>query len=158
MKKPEKWFEALAWEKQWWDDCTNTYNEEKKQLHYASLMGLDQFKEIIPRTKQGFQFNLRGKSILDIGGGPISLLLKCVNFSKAVVVDPCNFPGWILERYKAHNIGFINNPAEEIELSGFDEVWIYNVLQHVIDPEEVLMLAKKTGKVVRIFEWVNTAL
>lgn len=156
LKKSTKWLEAMGWEKQWWDNCVNTYNEEIKQLQYASLMGLDQFKEVISRIGQGFQFNLRGKSILDIGGGPISLLLKCVNFSKAVVVDPCKFPDWVLERYKAHNIEFINKPGEEIDLQGFDEVWIYNVLQHVIKPGEVLKRTKKAGKIIRIFEWINT--
>lgn len=156
LEKPTEWFKALNWEKEWWDDCANTYNEEIKQLQYATLMGLDEFKETIPRIGQGFQFNLRGKSILDIGGGPISLLLKCVNFSRAVVVDPCSFPDWILERYKAHGIEFVNKRAEDIDFQDFDEVWIYNVLQHVVDPDEVLKRAKKAGKVVRIFEWINT--
>ena len=158
LKKPLEWFKALNWEKNWWNDCTNTYNEEIKQIRYASLMGLDQFKETIPRIKQGFQFNLKGKSVLDIGGGPVSLLLKCVNFKKAVVVDPCKFPDWILERYKMHNIEFVNKPAEEIDFKDFDEVWIYNVLEHVIDPDEVLKRAKKAGKIVRIFEWTNTGM
>ena len=156
MKKPPEWEKALNWEREWWGDCTNTYNEEIKQLQYATRMGLDQFREKTPRIGQGFRFNLRGKSILDIGGGPVSLLLKCSNFSRAVVVDPCKFPDWILERYKVHDIEFINSPAEEIDLSGFDEVWIYNVLQHVVDPDEVMKRAKKAGKVVRMFEWINT--
>lgn len=157
LKKSTMWLKAVGWEKHWWGDCANTYHEEIKQLKYASLMGVNQSMEVVPRIGQGFQFNLKGKSVLDIGGGPISLLLKAANFGRAVVVDPCEFPDWILERYKAHGIEFINKPAEEVDLHGFDEVWIYNVLQHVIDPDEVLKRAKKAGKVVRIFEWVNTA-
>ena len=31
---------------------------------------------------------IKPKSVLDIGGGPVSLLLKCENFKKAIVVDP----------------------------------------------------------------------
>lgn len=156
MERTKTWLKANEWEREWWSDCANTYDEEAKQLHYASHMGLDQYRETNKISGQGFQFNLKGKSILDIGGGPVSLLLKCVNFNRAVVVDPCKFPNWIMERYKAHGIEFINKPAEEINLYGFDEAWIYNVLQHVIDPTEVVEKAKKAGKIVRIYEWVNT--
>ena len=156
MKKTEKWLEAVEWERRWWGDCANTYDEEIKQLEYASLMGLNQYREVSQGSGQNTQFNLRGKSVLDIGGGPVSLLLKCVNFKRAVVIDPCKFPAWVVERYKTHNIEFVNKPAEEVALKDFDEVWIYNVLQHVADPDEVMWRAKEAGKVVRIFEWVDT--
>lgn len=158
MRKTKKWLEANEWEKRWWGDCANTYNEEQKQMYYASLIGLDEYKEpvkVLGQEKNTFQFNLRGKSVLDIGGGPVSLLLKCTNFKGAVVVDPCEFPAWVKMRYKALNIEFVNKCAEEICYSNFDEVWIYNVLQHVIDPDEVARRAKRAGKVVRIFEWVD---
>ena len=156
MEKTKEWIEAQEWERQWWGSCTNTWDEEQKQLQYATLMGLDEYKEISKISGQTNQFNLQGKTILDIGGGPVSLLLKCVNFNKAVVVDPCKFPDWVLERYKSHNVEFVNICAEEIDFQGFDEVWIYNTLQHVIDPGEVVARAKKAGKVIRIFEWINT--
>lgn len=155
MKKPEKWRKASAWEKEWWGDCSNTYDEEQKQLQYASFIGLDRYKEVSKTSGQSNQFNLKGKSILDIGGGPISLLLKCINFKRAVVVDSCKFPAWVLERYKSHGIEFVNKCAEEIDFNGFDEVWIYNVLQHVINPERVIKRAKLAGELVRIFEWVE---
>lgn len=148
------WVKANEWERSWWGDCSNTIGEEIKQFYYATLMGLDSYKK--ENHKGGFRFDLRGKSVLDIGGGPVSLLLKCGNFKKAVVVDPCNFPKWVGERYKTHNIEFINKPAEEIDLKDFDEVWIYNCLQHTKDPEKIIKNALKAGKVVRIFEWINT--
>ena len=37
-----------------------------------------------------------------------------------------------------------------------DETWFFNVVQHVMDPKEQLELAKKTSKVIRVFEPIGT--
>ena len=37
-----------------------------------------------------------------------------------------------------------------------DETWFFNVVQHVLDPKEQLELAKKTSKVVRVFESIGS--
>jgi hypothetical protein len=37
----------------------------------------------------------------------------------------------------------------------FDEVWIYNCLQHTIDPEKILANARASAKIIRIFEWID---
>jgi len=127
--------------------------EEEKQIIYAKKMGL----KLVGNEKTPYEFNLDGVSILDIGGGPISLLLKCTNFGRAVVADPINYPAWVQDRYQSAGIGFWNIKGEDIRSdSEFDEVWIYNVLQHVEDPQTVVMNAKRAGKLIRIFEWLNT--
>ena len=56
------WEEANKWESTWWGDCTDTVNEEIKQRTYAKKIGLSE--------------DFSDKTILDIGGGPVSLLLK----------------------------------------------------------------------------------
>ena len=38
----------------------------------------------------------------------------------------------------------------------YDEVWIYNVLPHCENPEEIIKIAKEKGKLIRIFEWIDT--
>ena len=93
--------------------------------------------------------------ILDIGGGPVSMLLKTQNISSGTVVDPIEFPSWTVDRYSAHSIDVIVEKGEYINLEGYDEVWIYNVLKDTIDPEKIISNAKKAGKKLRIFEWVN---
>jgi len=74
----EIWQKAQKWEQEWHKNCVNSLNEEQKQIIYARKMGL----VLSPTPKTPFNFDLKGKSILDIGGGPYSLLLKCVNFGK----------------------------------------------------------------------------
>lgn len=140
-------------ESAWWGNCANTFHEEQKQFVYAKRMGL----QAIWGGAHPPTYNLLGRSVMDIGGGPVSLLLKCENRGHSVVVDPGNFPPWVTARYEQCGIGFWHGPAEQIddrELE-FDEAWIYNVLQHVQDPARVIEMARSHARLLRIFEWVD---
>lgn len=146
----EEWQAAQLGEAGYWSSGANMFLEQQKQESYASLMGLDLFKH-------GYWFDLNGMSVLDLGGGPASILLRCVNFSRGVVLDPCGYPNWVRERYKESGIEFVNEQAETYHPDQkFDEAWIYNVLQHVQDPVAVVELAKKAAHRVRIFDWLDT--
>ncbi len=147
-----EWEEATHWESEWWGTCANTFGEEFKQLAYAEKMGMVPFHN----TKSPFNFDLKGKSVLDIGGGPCSLLLKCTNFSEAVVADPCDYPEWTETRYICSGIAVIKAKGEELPLDAkYDEVWIYNVLQHTDDPALILKNARTVSKLIKIFEWID---
>jgi len=145
------WQQAQRWEDSWWDTRINSLYEELKQLTYASKMGLVRS----PSAKTPYRFDLKGLKVLDIGGGPESLLLKCVNV-KGKVVDPLSQPKWVLERYKLAKIEYEQKKAEEITEKGYDEVWIYNCLQHCENPKIIIENAKKAGKLIRLFEWIDT--
>jgi hypothetical protein len=148
----------LTWEANWWGDCCNTLHEELKQVEViAGMMGLAP----IPGKPGGIahppEFDLQGISVLDIGGGPVSLLLKCTNGSGCAVVDPAPYPNWVAARYAAHGVTFRKMRGEEVDLLPFQfaEVWIYNVLQHTDDPRRIIENAKLRAPVLRIFEWVG---
>jgi hypothetical protein len=133
-------------ERSYWGDCCNTYEEDRKHYIYAKYMGL---------KPQGWSFMLNNSSVLDIGGGPTSMLLKCKNLKKGKVVDPISYPKWTVDRYASKNIDVGIYPGEDVNEEGWDETWIYNCLQHTIDPAKIIDNAKKASKVLRIFEWVN---
>lgn len=154
----EFWHKAQEAEVKFWGQGLKTYGEETKQVEiYAPRMRLT--------PKYGnYIFDLEGRSIIDIGCGPTSLLLKCINFSKAYAIDPMPMPDWVKARYEAGNITFLQGMGEDAAarigtadpgVLPFDEVWIYNVLQHTEDPKKVLDSAKQLGKLIRIFEWVD---
>jgi 2-polyprenyl-3-methyl-5-hydroxy-6-metoxy-1,4-benzoquinol methylase len=150
-----EWSDAQGWEASWWGDCTNTFHEEQKQLVYAHRMGL----EALADGGRWPVFDLDGTSVLDLGGGPVSLLLKSRGRGdrRHVVVDPGAYPEWVRERYKLKGIKWSQKPAEDYDAGGrFDEVWIYNVLQHVREPSAVIRTAQKHASRIRIFEWVDT--
>jgi glycosyltransferase involved in cell wall biosynthesis len=148
----QTWEEAQEWELGQWlttcNGCANTWDEERKQRVYCEHMG-------IAFDHRG-QRDLRGKSVLDVGGGPASLLLRTINGGRLAVADPLAYPDWVLGRYEAAGIEYLRLPGEDLAESGWDEVWLYNCLQHVQDPEVVLRNCLSAGKVLRIFEWVDT--
>lgn len=149
------WTEAQQFEKSFWGDCINTFSEELKQREYATRMEL----KLVRTGALGFGYDLGGKRVLDIGGGPVSMLLKCINAPYSVVADPCTFPDWVHSRYSLANIRFVTAPGERLDqlpsLGRFDEVWIYNVLQHTENPAKIISNAKEFAPVLRIFEWVD---
>lgn len=149
----EQWQIAQGHEKNYWGNCQNTFGEEVKQLIYADRMGLVVYDNGI----SSFTLNANNQKILDIGGGPVSMLLKTVNLGEGTVVDPCEYPLWVVARYKEANINYYRLPAEGLPemKEKFDEVWIYNCLQHTIDPEKIVKNAKQVGKLIRLFEWID---
>jgi hypothetical protein len=137
----------LTYETEFWGNCCNTFSEERKHFVYARLMGLTPWADriLIPD----------GLKILDMGGGPVSMLLKTHREVQGVVWDPIVYPSWVKDRYAAKNIELVTANGEDLNREGFDEVWIYNCLQHTIDPEKIVQKCMKAAKVIRMFEWID---
>jgi glycosyltransferase involved in cell wall biosynthesis len=140
----------LIWEERWWGDCTDTSGEEEKQKVYAKYMGLtlnEQNKFIVNGVEK--------IKVIDIGGGPVSMMLKTPQLLEGKVYDPSTYPDWTIKRYKQHNITYVKLGGEQVNEEGYDEVWIYNCLQHTEDPALIIENAKRAGKILRIFEWID---
>ena len=149
------WKNAQKWEADWWNSCANTYGEEEKQILYARRMGL----EFYHNKKSPYNIDMDGKRVIDIGGGPVSLLLKCTGLIEAVVVDPLKMPYWVQLRYEEHGIRLTDEPGEQMKIDGtYDEAWIYNCLQHTANPKNIVENALASAKIVRVFEWINTVI
>lgn len=155
----QEWEDAQAMEASWWGDCTNTYGEETKQRVYARAMGIPE----VPHGPGGFAYDLKGQTVVDIGGGPCSLLLRSVNlgvdkktrYSKAVVIDPCAYPTWVAHRYMMGGISLRRVRGEAPIIGRYDLALIYNCLQHVEDPERIIANARKASKELKMFEWID---
>ena len=143
------WSKTQLLEERWWGNCVNTLAEQVKQKLYVEKMGLtydfSQGQYCIP---------MHGKHVLDIGGGPVSILLMCHDV-KGVVADPLRYPHWVTQRYWTAGIKTQKTKGEDLKETGFDEVWMYNLLQHVDDPEKVVNNARRAGNILRVFDWLN---
>ncbi len=157
MLTRDKWQGTIQqFEAEWWGDCANTYGEETKQIAYAKVMGLD------PGPWKGGDhwplWDFSGKKVIDVGGGPSSMLLKS-SFDTAFVVDPCPYPDWVKYRYSAHGILYRREAAEDalplFPDDAVDVALIYNVLQHTMDPMKIVQEARRVAKRLHIFEWVD---
>jgi len=150
------WERAQTEETAWWGDCVNTFQEETKQLDVAERLGLRAVTQHPQQRGRWPVYDLAGASVIDIGGGPVSLLLKTVGGQRLVVIDPAPYPEWVRLRYAAAGITYSPIPAEDLDATDFDEVWMYNVLQHVHDPAIVVANARAAARRVRFFDWVDT--
>lgn len=147
------WKEAQKWEADWHSRIgTNTFNEERKQFVYAKKMGI----EIYSTPETPYNVKNYGR-ILDLGGGETSLLLKVENPLACVVVDPCDYPYWITERYNYKGIKLVKQKGEDLDksLGIFNNCWIYNCLQHVENPQLIIKNALEVCEELRIFEWID---
>lgn len=103
----------------------------------------------------GMKHDQEGKSILEIGSSDFPVLYFCNNFKNSFVLEPI-LTDILTDLAKSGGFGIINAPAEEAEFPDVDEVWIFNLLQHVQDPDLIIRKAKDHGKVIRFFEPINT--
>ena len=138
--------DTYDFERNYWGDCTNTFDEEQKHYVYAELMGI---------TRNHYSLVAPAPRILDVGGGPVSMLLKTVGLKTGLVWDPIVYPRWTQERYRAKNITAVISRGEDLWETGWDEVWIYNCLQHTDDPAKVIDRCLKAARIIRIFEWID---
>jgi 2-polyprenyl-3-methyl-5-hydroxy-6-metoxy-1,4-benzoquinol methylase len=147
----QSWEQAQEWERRWHGTCQNKVAGEYHQVTFiAPRMGLrSRFQH------DRHEFDMKGKTILDIGGGAASLLLQCVNLRYGKVVDPLQFPDWVYARYECADIDWEIKKGEDITETGYDEAWIYNCLQHVEDPHKVILAARRAARLIRIYEYIN---
>ncbi len=152
MQTKQLWEEAQIWEKNWHNNCVNSYQEETKQLEYAKRMGL-----VVECINGKYPvINFHNKTVIDIGGGPYSLLLKGINL-EGTVVDPLDMPQWCKDRYKIAGINLIQKKAEDfITDEVFDECVAYNLLQHTDNPAKIVSNMLSYSRLVRVFDWINT--
>ena len=139
--------EHFEFERAYWGNCCNTFDEEQKHYVYARLMN-------IPRSHYSLLLQ-PPRTVLDIGGGPVSMLLKCKGLVTGKVIDPITYPKWTQLRYADHNIDVQVQRGEDVCERGWDEVWIYNCLQHTDDPQLIIANAKRAGRKLRLFEWID---
>jgi len=118
----------------------------KAYRHYFKFVGLGQ--------------DLHGLNVIEVGPADFPALAHCKNWGTAIIVEP--MPSEILENTcKEQNITLVTKPFEDcIPLDfgaweGTTEVWLFNVLQHVIDPNLFIGVAKTFADRIRFFEPID---
>jgi len=95
-----------------------------------------------------------GATVIDIAGGPWPLASSALGLRWGVsiyeVIDPAEYP-------EAERVDRVRVCAEDYDGPRRIEVWGYNVLQHVRDPERVMAVARtKAYRRIRWFDVVDT--
>jgi len=99
------------------------------------------------------------RTVLDVASGPLSLLFDYPPRAGSTALDPLPFGGFEAA-YEAAKIERVRTTAEEYApTQRWDEVWMYNCLQHVLRPDEVVArLTRWARSRIRIFEWIDQPL
>lgn len=129
--------------------------EERKQHYYSYEEGVAHYKKSYDNYLKylGTDYNHEGKTIVEIG---------CADFPALQHVTADN--KWVCEPMPSqhlklicisHDIGLISKPVEKAILPLSDEIWLLNVLQHVIDPDTFIDKCKASTKLIRFFEPLN---
>jgi len=141
----------------------NKKNKHEEELSFWSyypshLCELDKqsfcAKQVGLLDQTSYVIDLQGKSVLEVGAGPNGLCLRASN-GRRKIIDAADYPEWVWKRYEYFGVEYENIMAEDMNESGWDEVWLINCMQHTDNPDKVMDNIKKAGKVLRIFEWLN---
>lgn len=140
----ERWDKAQIGEKKFHEQ----ESLEKSYEHYKNTFNY-YFKYLDINNE-----DLKGKKILEIGPARCAGLLYCENFGTSYIVEPTVYEG-VQEYYDKKGIGIIRELFEDAELPEVDEVWMFNLMQHVKDPDVLIEKAKRVSKVIRFFEPID---
>jgi len=95
----------------------------------------------------------QGKYIMEVGPADFPALMFCENY-RGYLVEP--MPSHYLEQIsKWHRLPIYTMPIEQLELQSVDEIWLLNIMQHVIDPELFIDKCKQAASCIRFFEPIN---
>lgn len=160
----EQWKIANNAESDYWEIFTCELETFKYQEQYIDAMGIRNDYFHPPDNS----LNMSGLNVIDVGGGPSSILLRTNHLrgnqhsglANGVVIDPLVITEHQKLRYEYYGIELIQDQAENIdkyysEKGYFDECFIYNCLQHVLDPIQILDKATYISKRIRIAEPLN---
>lgn len=120
--------------------------EQHKRSLYAALLGIN-------------AASVKDKLVLDVAAGPSGLLLSFADLIKegSVALDPLTFGDEDEERYVAAGVTRVYEKIEKYPGNAqFDEVWVYNGLQHVECISASLEnIRQHARRAVRIFEYLH---
>lgn len=142
----ERWEQAQIGEKK----CHDVI-DLKQYYAYYEFMYNEYFKYL------SLDKDLNNKSILEIGPAKISGLLFCSNYKKSYIVEPTKYDD-VDHLYEDKDIIFIRDTYEDCESPVVDEIWLLNVLQHVVNPDLFIEKCKKHAKKIVFFEPIDTAI
>jgi UDP-glucose 6-dehydrogenase len=151
MVTREQW--KIAQEKEIQHHANNFDFNEANKNHYREI-----YQNIFNFVNPEFNFDVKNKKILEIGPGVFAAFLYCNNTENSIIIEPLNFPENVKKVYENKNIKILNEAVEDIEIPKVDEIWVFNVMQHIYNPGQFVAKLKKSARKILFFEPINTAI
>ena len=93
------------------------------------------------------------RTIIEVGCAGFPALNWRKNY-KGIVIEPLNTET-LKTICKGKNILWIKEPVEELDMPKCDELWLFNVMQHIQDPELFIEKCKESANVIKWFEPID---
>lgn len=144
----KRWDEAQKAERICHDEFLEKAGEDGVRQHYGKTYGR-YFSHL------GIDPNITDRTIIEIGCADFPALEWCAPCTKGYLVEP--LPSPILKNLvdSFDHLELIQSKVEDITLPQADEVWLLNVLQHVVDPDLFIEKCKEAAPVIRFFEPID---
>lgn len=127
--------------------------EERKQHVYDYETGYNLYKHSYRNYEKYIGLKPVDGVVIEIGCADFPAL-QHYPATTGIVIEP--MPSVILEDIaRACGITVIKIPVEEMTLVASDEIWLMNVMQHIIDPELFVSKCKDSAEIIRYFEPVD---
>jgi hypothetical protein len=141
--------------KERWDEAQES--EIKCHIFESIEESIERYRKFYQKYFEylGIDKNLNNRKILEIGPARISALLFCENYGHSYIVEPTVYEE-SKKLYENLPITFIHEIYETCNSPEVDEIWLLNVLQHIVDPDEFIIKVKNSAKIVRFFEPIDT--
>lgn len=101
----------------------------------------------------GIELDQRGKFIIEVGPADVPALMFC-ECDNGVIIEPMQ-SGYLIEVCLRRGLRLVSDPVEILDLPTCSEIWLLNVLQHVIDPDLFVSKCKNAAETIRFFEPIN---
>lgn len=110
--------------------------------------------------------NLHGLHVIEIGPANHPALAHCENYGSSAIIEPMHNEK-LFAFCRANNVALFDVPLEEIpdsnllelrnnQAANIVEVWLFNVMQHVINPGEFIRKCQLVADRIRFFEPIDT--
>lgn len=143
MSIEERWKKAQVRERE-----LNCYSLEEGLTLYGDIYYKKYFEYL------EMELNQDAKTILEIGCADFPALHFCYNYKQGYIIEP--MPSEKLKNFiKDKPILLMEDCAENLLLPSVQEIWLFNVLQHVKDPDKIITKCKGATKTIRFFEPIN---
>ncbi len=144
----ERWIKAQEAElREYWD--------------HRPEISFDGFSKVFMLLGVDPKVDFKDKTIVEVAAGSVPALMMVEGAKRRVAVEPLMATKlWKPQREacEASGVEIVADAYEYVEIDttvGVDETWLFNSIEHVIDPVEQMKKAMETSQVVRMFEATN---
>ena len=130
--------------------------DHRPEISFDGFSKVFMYLGVDPKT------SFKDQTIVEVAAGSVPALMMVEGAKRRVAIEPlmaCDKWKKQKETCLATGVEIVAEAYEYVDIDtnvGVDETWLFNALEHVIDPVEQMKKAMETSQRVRLFEATNS--